>query len=53
MPMMAAENYSKIGVLSSIYQVGKSTKTQQVYGSATIYMPIVEAMTHNKKDVSS
>ena len=52
-PMMVAKNYSKIGVLSSRYEVGKISGTQEVYREATIDMSIMETMTHNKKGVPS
>ena len=50
---MEAENYSEIDVSSSRNEVGKKSETQGVYGEATIDMPIMEAMHHNKKAVPS
>jgi hypothetical protein len=52
-PMMVVENYSKIGVLSSRYEAGKNSETQEVYGATIIDMSIIEAMTHNKRGVPS
>ena len=52
-PMMATENYCKIGVSSSRNELGKINELQEVYGAATIDIPMMEAMTHNKKGVPS
>ena len=51
--MMATENYCKIGVSSSRNEAGKINELQEVYGAAAIDMPMMEAMTHNKKGVPS
>ena len=52
-PMMGVENYNKIGVLSSRYEAGKISETQEVYREAIVGMHIVEAMTYNKMGVPS
>ena len=52
-PMMATENYCKIGVSSSRNEAGKINELQEVYGAYSIDMPMMEAMTHNKKGVPS
>ena len=52
-PMMATENYYKIGVSSLRNEAGKINELQEVYGPTAIDMPMMEAMTHNKKGVPS
>ena len=51
--MMAIENNCKIGVSSSINEARRINELQEVYGAASIDMPMMEAMTHNKKGVPS
>ena len=50
---MATKNYCKIGVSSSRNEARKINELQEVYGAAAIDMPMMEAMTHNKKSVPS
>ena len=52
-PMMATENYCKIGVSSSRNEAEKINELQEVYGASAIDMPMMEAMTHNKNGVPS
>jgi hypothetical protein len=51
--MMATENYIKIDVSSSRNEAGEINELQEVYGAAAIDMPVMEAITHNKKGVPS
>ena len=53
MPTMAVENYSEIGVSSSINEARKKSETQEVYGATAVDIPIIEAMPHNKMGVPS
>ena len=52
-PTRATENYCKTSVSSSRNESGKINELQEVYGPNTIDMPMMEAMTHNKKGVPS
>ncbi len=50
--MMATKNYRKIDVSSSRNEAGEINELQEVYGEASIDVPVMEAINHNKKGVS-